>query len=203
MSTPTDPPTLRKKTASVPGATKLRAPTVLRATSMTTCQAQRTVALNLTGTQPTTVTYNEPIAVETPQIIEEGTPAVTLASDDAASVQDSLPGLQTLKLKVSIPGTLVAKAGAAQAMLVSSIKHATNSRAGGSPPGDVEVEAAVPPSVVPEASSPPKNGVETRVADTPVSAVRIADERTPPESVVGTEPGTTPYSILDSRPLRL
>ncbi|KAJ7863280.1 hypothetical protein B0H14DRAFT_2574925 [Mycena olivaceomarginata] len=148
MSTPTDPPTSRKKTASVPGATKLRAPTVLRA--------------------------NEPIAVETPQIIEEGTPAVTLASDDAASVQDSLPGLQTVS-------------NSSDSNVTSSVEAE-----GGSPLGDVEVEAAVPPSVVPEASSPPKNGVETRVADTPVSAVRIADERTSPESVVGTEPGTTP-----------
>jgi hypothetical protein len=171
---------------------------------MTTHQAQCTAALNLTGTQPTTVTYNEPIAVETPQIIEEGTPTVTLASDDAASIQDSLPGLQTVSNSPDSnvtssaeaegvdPRDLVEKAGAARAMLVSSIKRATNSRAGGSPPGDIEVEAAMPPSVVPEASSPPKNSIETRVADTPVSAVRIADERTPPESVVGTKPGTTP-----------
>jgi hypothetical protein len=204
MSTPSDPPTSCKKTASILGATKLHVPTVHRATSMTTCQAQRTTALNLTGTQPTTVTYNEPTAVETPQIIEGGTPAATLASDDAASVQDSLPSLQTVSnssdsnVTSSVdaegvnPQDLIAKAGAARAILVSSIKRATSSRVGGSPPGNVEVEAAVPPSVVPEASLTPKNGVETRVADTPVSAVRIADERTPPDSVVGTEPGMTP-----------
>ncbi|KAJ7692959.1 hypothetical protein B0H14DRAFT_2651545 [Mycena olivaceomarginata] len=125
MSAPSDPPTSRKKTASVPGASKLRAPTVHRATSMTTHQAQRTAVLNLTGTQPTTVTYNEPTAVETPQIVEGGAPAATLASDDAASVQDSLPGLQTVSnssdsnVTSSVdaegvdPRDLVAKAGAA------------------------------------------------------------------------------------------
>ncbi|KAJ7325593.1 hypothetical protein DFH08DRAFT_817267 [Mycena albidolilacea] len=149
-----------------------------------------------------------PAAVESPQIIEGGTPAATLASDDAASIQDSLLGLQTVSNSASNvtlsvdaegvdPWDLIAKAGAAQAMLVSSIKHATSSRAGGSPPGDVEVEATdVPPSIIPEASLTPMNDVETTVADTLVSAVRITDKRTPPDLVVGTEPGTTPTPSL-------
>jgi hypothetical protein len=63
---------------------------------MTTRQAQRTAALSPSETQPTTVTYNKSAAVEAPQNVEGGTPAATLALDDAASIQDSLPGLQTV-----------------------------------------------------------------------------------------------------------
>jgi hypothetical protein len=86
-------------------------------------------------------------------------------------------------------------------MLVSSSKHATNSRASGSPPGDVEVEAAdAPPSILAELNSAPQNDVETRVADAAVSAVSITDEETPSDSVVGTEPGTTPNPLSTRGP---
>ncbi|KAJ7820778.1 hypothetical protein B0H14DRAFT_2599759 [Mycena olivaceomarginata] len=166
MSAPANPPTSRKKTASVPGASKLRLPTAHRTTSMTTRQAQRTAALNPSETQPTTVTYNKSAAVEAPQNVEGGTPAATLALDDAASVQDSLPGLQTVSnssasnvaSSVDIEGVdlqnIAGRAEAARAMLVHTIKRATTSRASGSPPVDVEVEAAdAPPSVHPDATS--------------------------------------------------
>jgi hypothetical protein len=96
MSAPSDPPALHKKTASVPGTSKLRVPVVLRTTSMTTHQAQRTAALNLSRPQPTTVTYNDPAAVETPLNVEGGTPAAAAAPKDTSSIQGSLPDLQTV-----------------------------------------------------------------------------------------------------------
>jgi hypothetical protein len=88
-------------------------------------------------------------------------------------------------------------------MLVHTIKRATTSRAGGSPPVDVEVEAIdVPPSVHPDMIPMLLN--DPGADEAPVSAVRIrgpypasetADEGTPPDSVVGTEPGTTPTPV--------
>jgi hypothetical protein len=179
---------------------------------MTTRQAQRTAALNPSETQPTTVTYNESAAVEAPQNVGGGTPAAALALDDTASVQDSLPGLQTVSnsstsnaaSSVDVEGVNLQNiAEAARAMLVHTIKRATTSRAGGSPPVDVEVEAAdAPPSVRPDVIPMLLN--DPGADEAPISAVRIrgpypasetADEGTPPDSVVGTEPGTTPTPL--------
>jgi hypothetical protein len=100
------------------------------------------------------------------------------------------------------------RAETAQAMLVHTIKRATTSHAGGSPLVDIEVEAAdASPSVHPDAILTPLN--DTGADEAPVSAVRIrgpypanetTDEGTPPDSVVGTEPGTTPTPLSTRGP---
>ncbi|KAJ7801685.1 hypothetical protein B0H14DRAFT_3782470 [Mycena olivaceomarginata] len=177
---------------------------------MTTRQAQHTAALNLSGTQPTTVTYNDPAAVETLLNVEGGTPAAALAPEDTVSVQGSLPDLQTVSdsstsnvtSSVNVEGinprVIIAKAGAARVMLISSIKRATDSHTGDSLPAGVEVETLdMPPSAHTEQSMLPQNEADSA----PVSAVRIqglfpadgeSDVEMPPDSAVGTEPGTTP-----------